>query len=116
MGEPWVDEREAGPSTPKDVAKDNEGFGEEDFIAFTFTDEDSEQPVEDSLEKRPVREWDRGKGKGREDEGSGRKRKLDEIDLNDGYANKKQRVNASARRAPWAVDVDWENCNNVSQL
>lgn len=111
-----ADEDQAGPSARKEEAGNKEGFGEEDFIAFMFTDDEGGHTTEESPERRPVREWDRGKGKGREYEAPGRKRKVDEVDFSDGYANKKQRLDASARRAPWAADVDWENCNNVSQL
>lgn len=109
-------ENEAGPSTlPNHSADEKATFTEEDFIALPPIDpEDPEEEVPET--KSPVREWDRGKGKSRDYDGYGRKRKLDEVDLSDGYANKKQRVDAASRRAPWAADVDWEHCNNVAEL
>lgn len=122
----------AGPSSPTpkpaDVQMDtrkNENnmrtenaFGEADFIAFTLSD-----PEEDASNREPsppTREWDKGKGKaranGRESENAGRKRKADELDLNDGYANKKERVAAASRKAPWTKDVDWDSCANVAEM
>ena len=114
---------EPGPSTlskmekvPSDPAT---SFGEEDFIAFQW-EEGEEEPEKDVVED--VRELattsndgDKGKGRARDDT-PGRKRKHDEIDLNDGYANKKQRIDAASRRAPWAADVDWERCHNVAEM
>ena len=89
---------------------------EEDFIAFVFSDGEKDEEGEVEEEAPPVREWDKGKGKAKDYEGSARKRKYDEVDLNDGYANKKQRTNAASRLAPWAVDVDWGRCNNVAEM
>ncbi|OBZ65685.1 Poly(A) RNA polymerase cid14 [Grifola frondosa] len=85
-------------------------FQEADFIPFELSDTEVVAPVADSHQ---VREWDRGKGKGRE---RGPKRKTDEVDLNDGYVNKKQRVAAASRKAPWVKDVDWDSCTNVSEM
>lgn len=99
-----------GPSTRPTEST----FGEEDFIAFTFDDEEKTEEEEVVEVAPPVREWDKGKGKARELDS--RKRKLDEVDVNDGYANKKQRLDAASRRAPWAVDVDWDKCNNVAEM
>lgn len=89
---------------------------DQDFIAFTFSDEEKNEEEEVEEVAPPVREWDKGKGKARDYEGSGRKRRHDEIDFNDGYADKKQRTDAASRQAPWAADVDWENCNNVAEM
>lgn len=101
---------DAGPST-----RPTEGmFGEEDFIPFTFEDEEKVEEEEVVEVEPPVREWDKGKGRAKESDS--RKRKHDEVDLNDGYANKKQRLDAASRRAPWAVDVDWDKCNNVAEM
>jgi non-canonical poly(A) RNA polymerase PAPD5/7 len=45
------------------------------------------------------------------------KRKYEMVfDPNDGYANKKQRTNASSRKAPWVVDLNWDRCNNVAEM
>ena len=77
-----------------------------------------------------MREWDKGKSKGkgkerardddkssrREGERAGRKRKAEEIDHDDGYANKKERVAAASRKAPWASNVDWMECTNVAEM
>ena len=115
-------EPEAGPSgvnTPTETSekKQTEGkkrenaFEEADFIAFTFSD-----PEEDANERPPVREWDKGKGRASERDHAGRKRKSDEYDRDDGYTNKKQRVAAASRKAPWTTDVDWESCANVAEM
>lgn len=126
---------EAGPSntassrspdvSPRASKRTNGGntFAEADFIAFTFSDHEED----DAPARSPppsMREWDRGKDKGRgkgwegrqDGEHAGRKRKAEELDLNDGYANKKQRVAAASRKAPWAKDVDWEKCANVAEM
>lgn len=110
----------AGPSTPtkaQEVANETStSLGTEEFIPFTFSDDEKDAEVEVEEEAFPVREWDKGKGKSRDYGAPGQKRKHDDIDFNDGYANKKQRTDAASRRAPWAVDVDWENCNNVAEM
>ncbi|TDL24987.1 hypothetical protein BD410DRAFT_826904 [Rickenella mellea] len=84
----------------------------DDFIAFEPSFDEGED-----LPAQPVREWDRGKPRNwdRADDRAKRKRG-DDYDVNDGYANKKQRVNAAARKAPWAQDVDWESCTNVAEM
>ncbi|KAH9952027.1 hypothetical protein B0H21DRAFT_10348 [Amylocystis lapponica] len=92
-------------------AKSPGQFTEADFIAFAFSDE------EQDAEELPVREWDKGKGRVREWDSGGRKRKADEYNAaNDGYTNKKQRVAAASRKAPWVVDLDWESCTNVAEM
>lgn len=118
---------EAGPG-PSTTAKAQEAqeaqdaasnsFADQDFIAFTFSDGEDEQEEKKDVEEEafPVREWDKGKTRARDHESAGRKRRHDEIDYNDGYANKKQRTDAASRRAPWAVDVDWDRCNNVADM
>ncbi|KAI8989833.1 hypothetical protein BD414DRAFT_414259 [Trametes punicea] len=133
---------EAGPSSPtsdsttlrpvedadgsRTGSKDQGTFAEADFIPFTFSDPEEPEPVQEDWP--PVREWDKGKGKARErereierererehSEHAGRKRKVDEIDFDDGYVSKKQRVAAASRKAPWVKDVDWESCTNVAE-
>ncbi|CCM06442.1 uncharacterized protein FIBRA_08704 [Fibroporia radiculosa] len=114
---------EAGPSgshiestnAPKtDIpSKEQNSFGDTDFIAFTFSDEE-DQDVED---RRPeVREWDKGKSRTSDRDHTGRKRKVDDSSLDDGYANKKQRVAAASRKAPWVADIDWDSCTNVAEM
>ncbi|RDX46948.1 hypothetical protein OH76DRAFT_1385988 [Lentinus brumalis] len=131
---------EAGPSTPSTKPEDalqpaskspapaggSSSFVEADFIPFSFPEpepvEEEDPPARDS--SPPVREWDRGKDKGkgkdresrRESEHAGRKRKAEELDYDDGYANKKERLAAASRKAPWARDVDWESCANVAEM
>ncbi|KAH9852744.1 hypothetical protein C2E23DRAFT_756340 [Lenzites betulinus] len=137
---------EAGPSgsntpippkaeePPKSSAKDGKAaestFAEADFIPFSFTDPEEPAPAQDDWP--PEREWDKGKGKSRAREKererereheraggrehAGRKRKADEINLEDGYANKKQRTAAASRKAPWVSDVDWDSCANVAEM
>ncbi|KAI9510267.1 hypothetical protein F5148DRAFT_617508 [Russula earlei] len=90
-----------------------------DFIAFGFDDGpevgDDRQRKKD--EEAPLeRDWDKGKGKMRErDDGGGKKRKV-EFDRSDGYSNKKERTDAASRKAPWVTDVDWEESTNVAEL
>ncbi|KAI0320708.1 hypothetical protein OF83DRAFT_1052529 [Amylostereum chailletii] len=109
-------------------------FGE-DFVPFGFSDEteknkDDEQRGEErrrdkdrDRERRNEREWDRGKGKAGDwdrdaerDERKTRKRKVGDYDPDDGYGNKKQRLDAASRKAPWLENVEWEGCSNVAEL
>jgi non-canonical poly(A) RNA polymerase PAPD5/7 len=86
-----------------------------DFIAFGSEEEEPDLHREDKEELRD-RETDKGKGKARErDDGGGRKRNAD-LDRNDGYDNKKRRIEAASRKAPWVADVDWEGSTNVAEL
>ncbi|PIL24355.1 hypothetical protein GSI_14108 [Ganoderma sinense ZZ0214-1] len=94
-----------------------DSFGNDDFIAFSLSDAEEADKQSARASSPPVREWDRGKAKAKErEEHAGRKRKVEEVDFNDGYANKKQRVAAASRRAPWAQDVDWDKCANVAEM
>ena len=110
---------EGSGATTQSATNGESSFGDNDFIAFSFSDteEADKQSVRES--SPPVREWDRGKAKdkGKErEEHAGRKRKVEEVDFDDGYANKKQRVAAASRKAPWAQDVDWDKCRNVAEM
>lgn len=88
-----------------------------DFIALRFEDdpevhdrfrkEDKEEPRE--------RDWDKGKGKAQDRDNVGGKKRKADFDRNDGY-NKRERMDAASRKAPWVTDVDWEGCANVSEL
>lgn len=104
------------------TANGDSSFLEAEFIPFSFSEPEEEDDAPARESSPPVREWDVGKGKGkvnasrRENEHAGRKRKADEIDVNDGYTNKKERVAAASRKAPWASDVDWDGCANVAEM
>ena len=85
-----------------------------DFIAFE--PEPHEHYGKEEQEEPRVGERDRDAVKSRErDGGDSKKRKL-EFDQNDGYHNKKERMNAASRKAPWVADVDWEGSTNVAEL
>jgi len=113
---------QATPVTPakqkSPVAIEEPSFeNNSEFIALRFEDDPEVQDhfrKEDKEESR-VRDWDIGKGKA-QDRGDvgGKKRKAD-FDRNDGY-NKKERMDAASRKAPWVTDVDWEGCANVAEL
>jgi non-canonical poly(A) RNA polymerase PAPD5/7 len=82
-------------------------FEEDPEVHNRFRKEDKDEPRE--------REWDKGKGKAQDrDNVDGKKRKAD-FDRNDGY-NKKERMDAASRKAPWVTDMDWEGCANVAEL
>lgn len=93
---------------------------EDDFKAHRAKKGDESRGRDPSRdEPRPSeREWDRGKPRERSRErgNEARKRKYDEADLEDGYANKKQRMNAASRKAPWVYDIEWDDCKNVAEL
>lgn len=113
----------------------DKSFLEADFIPFSFDDEPEEQEEEEepfdpegkgkqransstNAREPYAREWDKGKSRvlASDDRRHGHKRKVDEVDRQDGYDNKKQRADAASRRAPWVWDVDWENCRNVAEM
>ncbi|KDQ61225.1 hypothetical protein JAAARDRAFT_124189 [Jaapia argillacea MUCL 33604] len=107
-------------SSYKDKDKSGDTFeagGE--FIPFDFPDSDDEGKKERKEEREErkvfVREWDRGKHWSADGD-SPRKRKADEYERDDGYENKKQRVDAASRKAPWIENVDWKRCNNVAEM
>ncbi|EKM82354.1 hypothetical protein AGABI1DRAFT_52475, partial [Agaricus bisporus var. burnettii JB137-S8] len=105
-----------------------------EYIALGDSDDDEREDVrnegylerksEKARGKEPVREpspryerdWDRGKPGRRRSRERGRKRTHDAIDYDDGFANKKQRLDAASRKAPWIYDVDWDSCRNVSEM
>ncbi|KXN91438.1 Poly(A) RNA polymerase cid14 [Leucoagaricus sp. SymC.cos] len=106
----------------------------EDYIAFTASSDDElllkdekKPKSEKARGKEPAQdaplatERERGRGNARERQRSRerddrRKRKYETIDLDDRYANKKQRMDAASRRAPWVYDVDWDDCKNVAEM
>ncbi|KAF9014210.1 hypothetical protein BDQ17DRAFT_1386693 [Cyathus striatus] len=132
--------------SPKDAqqASTSHTFEEnDDFIPFTFSDPEIDDEVpsksvdkgkgkerarddEPSLpessnsksRKRsppPEREWDRGKSKEMNTNSSTGKYDLI-FDEDDWYTNKKQRMDAATRRAPWVNDMNWDDCKNVAEL
>lgn len=101
----------------------------EDYIALLSDSEEAQQPknendqgkesMRDALPTNNERERDQGKVRERSRGRGGepmKKRKHDAIDFEDGYANKKQRMNAASRKAPWVYDVEWEECRNVAEM
>lgn len=86
----------------------------------------NEVPTSDRVKEKsnmPVseREWDRGKEAAADDKydrrnghGRNRKRKYEEYD--DGYSNKKQRVEVGSRKCPWVADLDLNHCTNVAEM
>ncbi len=108
---------EGSKRTTRNAANGENSFGNDDFVAFSFSDSEEADKQSARASSPPVREWDRGKVKGNDrEEHAGRKRKVEEFDFDDGYANKKQRVAAASRKAPWAQDVDWDKCANVAEM
>ena len=113
---------QATPATPTEqkspVAFDEPSFEKNsDFIALRFEDDPDvhDRFRKDNKEEPRERDWDKGKGKAQDrDNVDGKKRKAD-FDRNDGY-NKKERMDAASRKAPWVTDVDWEGCANVAEL
>lgn len=116
----------SGPATPVPpekqklpVASVEPSFeNNSDFIAFRLEDgpELPAHPHKESKEEPRERDWDKGKGRAHERDGiGGRKRKAD-LDRSDGYNNKKERLDAASRKAPWVTNVDWEGSANVSEL
>lgn len=80
-----------------------------------------EREAKEKLSRAARRERDRDNevnGDERNDRRSereaGRKRKHDEYD--DGYANKKERVDAASRKSPWVDALELDKCRNVAEM
>jgi non-canonical poly(A) RNA polymerase PAPD5/7 len=88
-----------------------------DFIALGLEDDSEvhDRSRKEDKEEPPEREWDKGKGKAQDRDNVGGKKRKADFDRNDGY-NKKERMDAASRKAPWVTDVDWEGCANVAEL
>ncbi|KAF8077561.1 hypothetical protein FPV67DRAFT_1684010, partial [Lyophyllum atratum] len=88
----------------------------EDFIPFGLGDVDRDGDRNRDRARDRDRDVDRDGGRDRHrDRDAGAKRKL-EFDPNDGYANKKQRLDASTRKSPWVAGLDWNQCNHVAEI
>lgn len=100
----------------------------DDFVPFAPSSEDEQSVPADRV--HPLeREGAGGKGKGRASdsrdyerkyerdrdvEGGERKRKYDLVfDDDEVLGNRRE---ATYRHAPWVRDVDWQKCNNVSEM
>jgi non-canonical poly(A) RNA polymerase PAPD5/7 len=94
-----------------------------DFIPFDFSDEEvAAEEEEDGVPSVPSP--DKGKDRERPEwdvnvhgelKKNGMKRSA-EVMEEGGYANKKQRTDASSRLTPWVRDVDWDSCRNLAEL
>jgi non-canonical poly(A) RNA polymerase PAPD5/7 len=122
-------EDEAGPSTRnldrKGKGRETEKKGmAEDPTTVDGTKNSSERDRVKQNEKSktyPEREWDRGKDTRdndrrdrRDDPDSSRKRRHDDYD--DGYTNKKERMDAASRKCPWVNGLDLDRCRNVAEM
>lgn len=124
-------EDEAGPSMRNSDRKGKGRETEKKAIAEDLTTVDigtkkpseRDQVKQDEKSKPPhsEREWDRGKDARdndrrdrRNDPDSSRKRKHDDYD--DGYTNKKERMDAASRKCPWVNGLDLERCRNVAEM
>jgi non-canonical poly(A) RNA polymerase PAPD5/7 len=108
------------PAPPEPAGARGTEIGD-DFVAFGASS-DGEDEAGASAEPAPApREWDEGKPAAREGGRAGRRERERERerrrdDDEDGFANKKQRLDAASRRAPWVDVVDWEACTNVAEM
>ncbi|KIJ44262.1 hypothetical protein M422DRAFT_30412 [Sphaerobolus stellatus SS14] len=109
--------------TPNGVPHAGDFAEGDDFIAFDASDHEHDDKAEAD---RPAMAGpsfipDR-KGKGRErsppsEIHTGEKRSRDQMEqTDDGYVNKKQRVDAASRLTPWVEDVDWDSCRNMAEM
>jgi len=84
------------------------------------SDRKGKSRARDLSPRRSEREWDRGKRREREEDeryerrNGSHKRKYDDYD--DGYANKKQRLDAGSRKSPWVNGLDLDRCHNVAEM
>ncbi|KAG6829239.1 hypothetical protein H0H87_012199 [Tephrocybe sp. NHM501043] len=69
--------------------------------------------LEGGIDRDNDRNRDRNQKRDRGADSYGTKRKFDP---NDGYANKKQRTDASSRKSPWIAGLDWTRCRHVAEL
>ncbi|KAH9484478.1 Poly(A) RNA polymerase cid14 [Psilocybe cubensis] len=107
-----ISDEEAGPSTRK------EEKGREERKETNDRNKPDSTMSERARDKSRMRERDSDRGGDRDERDSSRrssgKRRHDEYD--DGYANKKQRVDAASRKAPWVNGLDLERCQNVAEM
>lgn len=62
------------------------------------------------------RSRDRDRHRDRDMDSRGTKRRKDSFDIDDGYVNKKQRLDAASRKSPWVANLDWTQCRHVAEL
>jgi non-canonical poly(A) RNA polymerase PAPD5/7 len=118
--------RGSGPATidPPGKQKSPVAFEEpsfennSDFIAFRLEDgpETHDHPHKEHKEEPRERDRDKGKEVAHERDSVGGKKRKADLDRDDGYNNKKERMDAVSRKAPWVTDVDWEGSANVAEL
>lgn len=95
------------------MSKDASNFVE-DFIAFDFSfDDDPVEPQASTVQN--------GCKKGLATSNpqmstKGKKRTADEMQNDDSGYSKKQQIAADSRIAPWAENVDWDNCRNAADM
>ncbi|KAF8163696.1 hypothetical protein B0H34DRAFT_652140 [Crassisporium funariophilum] len=128
FSDPSDDENEAGPSSDQAKHGETDRYGGDKEEERGDTGSLSERAKDKSKRRESEREWDRGKGEDdyaddRADSYGGRngtasrnshKRKYDDYD--DGYANKKQRLDAASRKSPWVYNLELERCKNVAEM
>lgn len=101
----------------------------DDFLPFVVgDDEDIVSKTQESCgrEKAPEREWDKGKTKPEDGDGShdrdrggrGTKRKYEMVFDEDSldYRQRRQHYHPASRKAPWVSNVDWDSCHNVAEM
>ena len=110
-----------GPSRAFDIG--------DDFLPFVVSDDEakvSKTQESHRREKVPEREWDKGKRREGDDDGSrdqdrgsrGTKRKYEMVFDEDSwdYMQRRQDHHHPSRKAPWVADVNWDGCRNVAEM
>jgi hypothetical protein len=108
---PVIPEKQRSPVAFEQPSFENNS----DFIALGFEDDPGGHDRKEDKEEPRERDWDKGKARAQDRDNVGGKKRKADFDRNDGY-NKKERMDAAARMAPWVTGVDWEGCANVAEL
>ncbi|KDR67548.1 hypothetical protein GALMADRAFT_1079828 [Galerina marginata CBS 339.88] len=122
------DQKEKHKESKVDVEQDDEvqlvvtdtriGDTRVDKVKSERAKEKSKMQDPPSALRTSEREWDRSKVEETDRGRNGRhKRKHgDDYDRDDGYANKKQRMDAASRKCPWVRGLDLQRCQNVAEM
>jgi len=100
-------------------SRDREMSGRRDKEEERERDGERRRDRQKDRERDKYRDRDRDRVRRRDDDDDrqdGKRKREGSYDPNDGYTNKKQRMDASSRKCPWIVGLDCDRCHHVAEL
>ncbi|KAG5634891.1 hypothetical protein H0H81_000408 [Sphagnurus paluster] len=94
----------------RDRGRDRERTRDREDNKDRDRDGDRDRRRDRSRNRDRTRDRDRGR------DGTNNSKRKHEFDSNDGYANKKQRTDASSRLSPWTAGLKWQSCLHVAEM